>query len=143
MTAESLGRSLIQQARDRLDLLHHAREKQHWHIVVREAQECAELALKGLLRVVGLESPKLHDIGPFLTKHRERIARADPSLDLARLATISEWLQKERERAFYGDVDFIPQQHYTCEQADIAIRDAAFCVERAEGVLAATGHRQE
>lgn len=136
MTAESLARSLIQQARDRLDMLDLAREKRAWHIVVREAQECVELALKGLLRAVGLEPPKLHDIGPFLLRHSERILRSDVRLELDRLVTISEWLQKERENAFYGDIDFIPQDRYTEEQAKRAIADATFTVEQAEGTLA-------
>lgn len=135
MTAESLARSLIQQARLRLDMIQLAHEKRAWYIVVREAQECVELALKGLLRAIGLEPPKLHDIGPFLLKHRERIARVDATLDLERLARISDWLQRERERAFDGDVEFIPQQHYTQDQAQQAIADAIHCVEQAEAAL--------
>lgn len=135
MTAESLARSLIQQARDRLDILAFAQQKRAWHIVVREAQECVELALKGLLRAVGLEPPKLHDIGPFLLRHHERILRSHVQLELDRLVTISEWLQKERENAFYGDIDFIPQDHYTEEQAKRAITDATFTVEQAEETL--------
>src|SRR3989441_13367033 len=31
--------------------------------VVREAQELVELALKGMLRAVGVEPPKFHDVG--------------------------------------------------------------------------------
>jgi HEPN domain-containing protein len=30
--------------------------------VVREAQELVELALKGMLRAIGIEPPKLHDV---------------------------------------------------------------------------------
>ena len=34
--------------------------------VVREAQEIVELALKGLLRQVGIEPPRWHDVGELL-----------------------------------------------------------------------------
>ena len=44
----------------------------------------------------------------------------------------------ERERSFYGDVDFIPQEQYTEEQARQALADAAFSVEQAEAALGAS-----
>lgn len=138
MTAQSLARSLIGQARERLDFLTLAAEKRAWYMVVREAQECVELALKGLLRVVGLDPPKLRDIGPFLLRHGERITRANTTLEIERLVTISTWLQEEREKAFYGAIDFIPQEHYTEDQAQKAIADATFTVEQAEVGLAAS-----
>ncbi len=56
-------------------------------------------------------------------------------MDLDRLTKISDWLQKERERSFYGEIDFIPQDHYTEEQAARAISDATHCVEQAEAAL--------
>lgn len=112
-----------------------AQEKRAWHIVVREGQECVELALKGLLRAIGLEPPKLHDIGPFLLKHRERILRGHARLDLEKLARISHWLRRERERSFDGDVDFIPEGQYTREVAERAISDTIFAVEQAESAL--------
>jgi HEPN domain-containing protein len=45
-------------------------EEQAWSDVVREAQELVELALKGALRVVGVDPPKWHDVGPILRRHR-------------------------------------------------------------------------
>ena len=135
MTAESLARSLIDQARQRLNLLSHAMQTGAWHIVVREAQECVELALKGMIRAAGLEPPKLHDISGFLSKHSRRIAQLHATLDITRLADISASLQKERELAFYGDIDFLPEQHYSRPDAETAIGGAAFCVEQAETAL--------
>jgi HEPN domain-containing protein len=34
--------------------------------VVREAQEIVELALKGMLRQIGIEPPKWHDVGQLI-----------------------------------------------------------------------------
>ncbi len=135
MTAESLARSLIHQARQRLDLLPYAMKTGAWHIVIREAQECVELALKGLLRSCGLEPPKIHYLGSFLLENRDRIARERANLSVEKLAQISNRLHKERELSFYGDVDFLPDEAYTEAQAEDAIRDATFCVEQAERAL--------
>ena len=135
MTAELLARSLVKQARQRLDLLPYAMKTEAWHIVIREAQECVELALKGLLRSCGLEPPKIHDLGEFLLENRNRIARERATLPLERLAEISTRLRKERELSFYGEIDFIPDEAYSQTQAEGAIRDAIFCVEQAEAML--------
>ena len=43
---------------------------------------------------------------------------------LPRLAEISRWLRKEREFAFYGDIDFIPTEEYSLADAERAIADA-------------------
>jgi HEPN domain-containing protein len=135
VTAESLARSLIRQARQRLDLLPYAMKTGAWHIVIREAQECVELALKGLLRSCGLEPPKIHDLGSFLLENRDRVVRERLELKIDRLAEISARLRKERELSFYGDIDFLPDEAYTKAQAEDAIRDAIFCVEQAESAL--------
>lgn len=56
---------------------------------------------------MGLEPPKLHDIGPFLLRHRERIARGNSRVDLDRLKKISDWLQKnERDHSMARSILF-------------------------------------
>ena len=64
--------------------------------VVRGAQELVELTLKAMLRSVGVEPPKLHDVGPLLIEHRARfVARVGDRLD--RAAEISRRLRHDRE----------------------------------------------
>ena len=135
MTTESLARSLIGQARQRLTLLPHAMELRAWHIVIREAQECMELALKGLLRACALEPPKIHDLAAYLLENKERILQVRASLAVERMAEISKRWRSERELSFYGDVDFLPDEKYTERQASEAMQDAAFCIEQAESAL--------
>ncbi len=106
-----------------------------WHIVIREAQECMELALKGLLRACALEPPKIHDLAAYLLENRERILQVRTSLAVTRMAEISKRWRSERELSFYGDVDFLPDEKYTKVQASEAIQDAAFCIEQAESAL--------
>ncbi len=93
--------------------------------VIREAQEIVELALKGMLRQVGIEPPKWHDVGDALLEFAERLPEECRG-QAPRLAEISKWLRKEREFSFDGDVDFIPTEEYDRHDAIRAIRDAEF-----------------
>ncbi|MCS7235561.1 MAG: HEPN domain-containing protein [Armatimonadota bacterium] len=127
MTNSSLGRAYLDKARKRLPVLDLLYQQGAYSDVVREAQEVVELALKGALRLVGVEPPKLHDVGPVLLEHADRFP-AEVQTQLRDLARISKWLRKEREFSFYGDVDFIPTLEYTAEDADRARRDAQHVV---------------
>jgi len=50
---------------------------------------------------------------------------------VCRLQEISKRLRREREFAFYGDIDFIPTEEYTRQDALQAINDARFVLEKA------------
>lgn len=93
--------------------------------MIREAQELVELALKGMLRFVGVEPPKRHDVGELLLQHRDRLPEQVARV-VERLADVSHRLRQEREVAFYGDEDFIPTDEYTREEAHAAVGDARF-----------------
>jgi len=127
VTSISLARSYFLKARKRLRALEILFDEEAYSDVVREAQELVELALKGMLRFIGIEPPKQHDVGPLLLQYRDRLP---PSVGAGaeRLAEISHRLRKEREFAFYGDEDFIPTDEYTREQAAEAVEDARWVV---------------
>jgi HEPN domain-containing protein len=116
-----------------LDALEALRKRGNFSDVVREAQEAVELALKGMLRAVGVEPPKYHDVGSLLLEHGDRF-EADLAKDLNRAADISKRLRRERELAFYGDIDFIPTEEYSAEDARRAIEDAKWIVALAKQV---------
>mgnify|MGYP000283037864 CR=1 FL=1 len=138
MTNTSLGRAYLEKAQKRLAILDVLEQEGAYSDVVREAQEIVELALKGALRLVGVEPPKLHDVGPILLDHRDRFPEGvRPHLE--DLARISKWLRKEREFAFYGDVDFIPTLEYTQEDARRAREDAQRVVSVCRQLLPAGG----
>jgi HEPN domain-containing protein len=103
--------------------------------VVREAQEIVELGLKGMLRHQGIEPPKWHDVGELLLAHASRFP-SETAASLASLAEISKRLRKERELAFYGDIDFIPSEEYTREDAERAIADARHVFDAAARLIA-------
>lgn len=123
MTNESLARSYLKKATDRMKVLDLLLGERAYSDVVREAQELVELAMKGMLRAVGIEPPKLHDVGGLLLEHSQRFPLKIQG-ELPTLARISKRLRKERELAFYGDLDFIPTEEYTKGDAEQAIREA-------------------
>jgi len=134
MTNVSLAQSYLIKARKRLKILPVLLDESAYSDVVREAQEIVELALKGMLRQVGIEPPKWHDVGGILKEYRARFPEA-VNFQIERLAEISSWLRKEREFSFYGEVDFIPTEEYSREDALRAIADAQFVVAVAESVI--------
>ncbi len=134
MTNKSLAQSYLKKATDRLDILDLLLKKGAFSDVIREAQEIVELALKGMLRSVGIEPPKIHDVGSLLLEHDEKFPKSI-SKNLERLARISKKLRKERELAFYGDIDFIPTEEYTRQDAQRASAEARFVAEIAARLI--------
>ena len=72
MTNVSLAQSYLSKALKRLKILTVLLDEAAFSDVVRESQEIVELALKGMLRQVGIEPPKWHDVGQALKEYRAR-----------------------------------------------------------------------
>ena len=70
-------------------------------------------------------------MGQLILEYRARFPD-EVSLQAEKLAEISAWLRKEREFAFYGDIDFIPTERYSKDDAQRAIDDAKFTIQMAE-----------
>lgn len=134
MTNRTLARSYLSKALVRLDALSLFFQKRAFSDVIQEAQEIVELSLKGMLRYVGIEPPKIHDVGSLLLEYREKFP-PEIAAQVEKLALISKRLRKERELAFYGDVDFIPTEEYTEEDASAALGEARFVVEIAQKLI--------
>ena len=134
MTNDDLAQSYFFKAEKRLKILDALFLEKDYSDVVREAQETVELCLKGMLRYVGIEPPKYHDVGPLIIEHQTRFKDIS-SKEILRLAQISKELRKERELAFYGDIDFIPTEEYTLENAKEAIEGANFVVSTARRIM--------
>lgn len=134
MTNKTLAQSYRIKAEKRLKILGVLLQEEAFSDVVREAQEIVELALKGVLRQVGVEPPKWHDVGSMLREFSDRLPPGCRE-QVDRLADISSWLRKEREFSFYGDIDFIPTEEYGRDDALRAIEDAQFVVGVAARVI--------
>ena len=135
MTSVSLAKSYLKKAIDRLDILDLLLKKGAYSDVVREAQEIVELCLKGMLRFVGVEPPKYHDVSPMMIEHKDRF-RDISHEDIMKMAKISKKLRKEREFSFYGDIDFIPTEEYTIDDAQDAMDGAHFVLEKVRKLFA-------
>lgn len=136
MTNRSLAESYVSKAKVRLKALAVLRDEGAHSDVVREAQEIVELALKGVLRAIGVEPPKFHDVGGLLVAHKGKLPPA-LAARVPRAAEISKRLRRERELSFYGDIDFIPTEEYSDADAQRAYDEASWVVELALGVLGA------
>jgi len=134
MTQKDLARSYLEKAMVRLEVLHFLYEKKAYSDVVREAQELVELATKAMLRERGIDPPKYHDVAPLFQEYKELFPELT-KFEVKRLREISKWLRKERELAFYGDLDFIPTEEYTEEEAKKAIEGAQFVLELAKRII--------
>jgi HEPN domain-containing protein len=132
MTADELARGYFVRARKRFVALRTLFEVEAFPDVVREAQELVELVLKGMLRWVGIDPPKWHDVGSILVEERSKFP-PEIQREIPALAEISLRLRRDRELAFYGDRDFVPEQVFGREAAERALADA-------ERVLAVSVH---
>ncbi|OAG27636.1 HEPN domain-containing protein [Thermodesulfatator autotrophicus] len=133
MTNLTLAQSYLFKATKRLKILPVLLEEDYSD-VVRETQEIVELAQKAMLRQVGIDPPKWHDVGKILLENAELFLE-EISTTLPELARISKRLRKERELAFHGDVDFIPTEEYTREDALQTMEEASLVVEVARKLI--------
>jgi hypothetical protein len=134
MRNDALARDYLIKGEKRLLILSVLLKEEAYSDVVREAQEIVELTLKGILRQIGIEPPKWHDVGKLILEYKDRLPK-EVAKNASCLAKISKQLRKERELAFYGDIDFIPSEGYTIEDAKKAIEDARFVVTQAQKVI--------
>ena len=129
MRNRTLAADYLRRAGARLGALDTLYDAESWADVVRQSQEVVELALKGLLRASGVDPPRIHDVAGVLEAERDRLPES-LSTDLARLATASRNLRRDRELAFYGAEDVNPSEFYGRKDADEARDAARFVVER-------------
>lgn len=138
MTADEMARSYLRRAAAVLREAEHLWDEEVWNLVVRRCQEAVELALKGILRAVGAEVPKVHDVSGALRRHVKRLP-AELAAEIDTLVSASRRLREERELAFYGDeeTDTEAEALFSRGDADDALRTArhvlALCTRSVAG----------
>lgn len=108
-------------------------ERKKYNIVVRLCQEAVELSLKACLRLVNIEPPKFHDVGPILKNNAEKFPQwFREKIDI--FASYSRSLRKERELSMYGDeeTNTPPELLYSAYDAQLSIRIAEEVLEYAK-----------
>jgi HEPN domain-containing protein len=136
VTSSRLGKLYLAEAMGRKELVQIARTRQLFATVVREAQECVELFLKGALRLVAVEPSRTHDVAEILRRERARFP-AWFSQQIDHLATISSELAGDRGIAYYGDErqELGPQELFDAHDADRAINHLEFVAQHCERLL--------
>ena len=123
MTSDRLARAYLEKATVRIKALKFLHKEGGNSDAVREAQECVEILLKGVLRCLGVEVPKIHDVSRLLKQRIDLLP--DPlRQNLDEVSRISRELRKDRELAFCGTDDWIPTEEYSVEDSLEAIRKA-------------------
>jgi HEPN domain-containing protein len=118
--------SYLNEGQIRLKAARSAVRKKNFAFAIRQSQECVELSLKGVLRFVGIDPPKWHDVGAILKKEISRFPDWF-KVHIDELASISRELRSEREPSMYGDSESnIPAKDlYTKSDAKEAFKKAS------------------
>ena len=110
-----------------------ALDERDFNITVRRAQEAVEFVLKGALKSLGTDYPKVHDVGPvFSEQARQKLGAADTKA-LQRIEEISLWLGQARAPSFYFE------REYGEEDAQKAFEDAGFVLTETKKMLGIEG----
>jgi len=97
------------------------------HRAVRRAQECVEFSLKAILRLLGVEYPRQHEVSAVLEEAARRKGLPEWFLSaLPEVSLISRRLAEERGPAFYGEERAFtpPRSLYREDDAEKAVTDA-------------------
>lgn len=100
------GGKLIWEAEVYLEELRQAFQRDFWNIVVRKAQEVVELSIKGILKIMGVEYPKVHDPARFFITTLKRRGILIEEETVIKLKEISKELAEKRAPAFYFEKDY-------------------------------------
>lgn len=130
MSNDQLAAAYLKKAMLRLEILPAYIAKEGYSDAIREAQEIVELATKAMLRMVGIDPPKWHDVSALIAEHSARFPDAVRP-EIPELVILSQRLRREREIAMYGDIDMIPTNLYSKADAEKALSDAALSVRLA------------
>jgi len=96
-----VARAYLRQAKARLEDAKEALPETNHPYAVRLSQECVELSLKAVLKAVGIEYPKIHDVSDVLVEVKERFPEwFKAEVDFLRES--SKILVKKREISLYG-----------------------------------------
>lgn len=97
-----MARNYLRQAQARIQTAETAVSQRNYAYAVRQSQEAVELSLKAALRLIGIEPPRWHDVGPAIRRYRNRFPQwFQESID--RFCFISRQLRRERKPSMYGD----------------------------------------
>ncbi len=131
MNAQEHGKKLIAEAQSIYSRdVKNAIQDNDYNIAVRRAQEVVELGLKGALKLLGVDYPKVHDVGPmFVQQVRQKKPAALSDVSLRRVEAISLQLSQIRTLSFYFE------HGYSKEEAETTSAEAEFVLAEIRKLL--------
>lgn len=129
VTNHDKGRAILREAEGKMEEAERWYARRDWNMTIRSCQEAVELALKGALHVLGIDYPKVHDVGLIFRQRVTSKIETAPIEDLERIAEASKWLDERRTLSFYRDAEY-PQI-----DADRALELARFVLPRVKNWL--------
>jgi HEPN domain-containing protein len=128
-----LAADYLRRARARLIDGDSALKRGHHPEVVRYSQEAVELSLKACLRMIGVEYPKVHDVGDELKLNSPRFPTWF-SRRIEEFAKISTELAMKRAASMYGieAAGKGPSELFDEEEAELSLKEARLIYENAE-----------
>ncbi|RLE74694.1 MAG: DNA-binding protein [Thermoprotei archaeon] len=125
MSCARTAEACVKEALRRLETARGALSEGAHAYCIRQSQEAVELSLKAVLRLVGVEPPKWHDVGPVLIEFEGRFPDWFRR-EMPQLAATSKWHRREREPSMCGDEELglSPDRLYTEPYARRALEEA-------------------
>jgi len=101
MNMDKLAVDYLERARSRLTDAESAFKRGDYPETVRYSQEAVELSLKAVLRIFGIEYPKVHDVGDILYVNMDKYPEWFRN-EIDNIREISRELALKRAPAMYG-----------------------------------------
>jgi Uncharacterized conserved protein related to C-terminal domain of eukaryotic chaperone, SACSIN len=121
MVNKKIVESYIKRCEIRKSLLQNYLDLKDYADVIREAQEIIELLQKAILIYLGITPPKWHDVIDIIIENIEKIPE-NLRDDFIKIKEKCKYLRTQMEIAFYGEMDFIPENYYKKKDALDAIK---------------------
>jgi len=96
-----MAEDFLQRAKARLTDARAALKRGDYPDVVRYSQECVELSIKACLRIIGIDYPKVHDVGDILEYYRNSFPEWFRK-EIPQMRQISRDLYQKRGPSVYG-----------------------------------------
>ncbi len=121
-----IAKAYLRQAKARLKDAKEALLEANYPYAVRLSQECVELSLKAVLKAVGIEYPKIHDVSDIILDFKDRFPKWFKT-ETEFLYQSSKILVKKRELSLYGG-----EEAFLTPEEVIGKKDAQDSTKRAE-----------
>jgi len=136
MRTDKISLDYLERARSRLIDAESALNRGDYPETVRYSQEAVELSLKAVLRIYGIEYPKVHDVGDILyiniDKYPEWFKR-----ELDKIREVSRDLALKRAPAMYGleVMGKTPSELFKKDDAEEALKSGKYIYELSKRLI--------